>query len=166
MQKCLLLLWRLEAVLAGALLVLMVLLIFLSGVARTLGHPMNWTGDMATAFFAWACFLCADIAWRRNALMSIELVTQRLPAAWRRVCSVLSYSIIVFFLIYGIGYGLWLSWISRTRSFQGISEISYSWVTMSMPIGCMLLLLTAFLRVRDEFATGRRSVHQIASNIS
>jgi len=32
--------------------------------------------------------------------------------------------------------------VSRARSFQGIPEISYSWVTMSMPVGCLLLLVT------------------------
>ena len=38
-----------------------------------LGHPLNWTTDVATCLFAWACFLCADIAWRSNSLMAIEL---------------------------------------------------------------------------------------------
>ena len=42
----------------------MVALIFLGGVSRVLGYPLNWSTDFATAFFAWACFLCADIAWR------------------------------------------------------------------------------------------------------
>jgi len=46
--------------------------------------------------------------------------------------------------------GTWLAWASRARSFQGIPEISYSWVTMSLPIGGALLLLTTLLKVRDE----------------
>ena len=52
-----------------------------------------------------------------------------------------------------MGMGTWLSWISRARSFQGIPEISYSWVTMSMPVGAALLLVTAVLKVRAEFRT-------------
>ena len=62
----------------------------------------------------------------------------------------LSYAIIVAFLIYALVGGLYLSWISRARSFQGIPEVSYSWVTMSMPVGAVLLLITAFLKIRDE----------------
>ena len=54
------------------------------------------------------------------------------------------------FLIYALVGGLYLSWISRARSFQGIPEVSYSWVTMSMPVGAVLLLITAFLKIRDE----------------
>jgi TRAP-type C4-dicarboxylate transport system permease small subunit len=139
-----------EAVVAAAFLILMVILIFLSGVMRTFGHPINWSNDAATCLFAWACFLCADIAWRKNALMSIELVTQRLPLTLQRVCTYCSYAIIVAFLLYVLVGGLWLSWISRARSFQGIPEVSYSWVTMSMPVGAVLLLITAFRKIQAE----------------
>lgn len=139
-----------EAIVAAALLVLMVALIFLGGVMRMLGHPINWSGDAATCFFAWACFLCADIAWRNNSLMSIDLVTARLPDNLRRLCAYLSYAIIVAFLVYVLIGGVYLSWVSRARSFQGIPEISYSWVTMSMPVGALLLLITAVLKIREE----------------
>lgn len=139
-----------EAIVAAALLVLMVVLIFLGGVMRMLGHPINWSGDAATAFFAWACFLCADIAWRNNSLMSIDLVTARLPAHLRRICAYLSYAIIIAFLLYVLIGGIHLSWVSRARSFQGIPSVSYSWVTLSMPVGAILLLITAGLKLREE----------------
>jgi TRAP-type C4-dicarboxylate transport system permease small subunit len=145
-----------EAFVAAALLVLMVLLIFLGGVMRTFGHPINWSNDAATAFFAWACFLCADIAWRRNSLMSIDLVTNLLPERLQSWCRHANYAIIALFLVYVIGAGAWLSWISRARSFQGIPEVSYSWVTMSLPVGGALLLITTILKVKDEIGRTRR----------
>ena len=141
-----------EAFVAAAFLVFMVLLIFLGGVLRMLGHPINWSGDFATAFFAWACFLAADIAWRRNSLMSIRVLTERLPPAIQSGLRLLNYAIISTFLIYLIVMGAHLSWISRVRSFQGIPEISYSWVTMSLPVGWLLLLITTILKVRDEWS--------------
>lgn len=141
---------RLEVWLAGLFLVLMVVLIFLGGVMRMLGHPINWAGDFATCLFAWACFLCADIAWRRNSLMSIELLTMRLPPAAQAACRYFNYAVIGAFLAYGVIWGTSLSWLSRARSFQGIPEISYSWVTMSMPVGCLLLLVTTLLKLRAE----------------
>ena len=72
---------RWEARIAGTFLVLMVVLIFAGGAARLAGYPQNWTTDAATCLFAWACFLCADIAWRRDSLMSIDLIVERLPEA-------------------------------------------------------------------------------------
>jgi TRAP-type C4-dicarboxylate transport system permease small subunit len=139
-----------EALVAAAFLVLMVVLIFLGGVMRMLGNPINWSSDAATCLFAWACFLCADIAWRNNSLMSIEVLTNRLPAYLQTACRMLNYAIITAFLLYLIVLGLYLSWISRIRSFQGIPEISYSWVTMSLPVGAMLLLITTALKMRAE----------------
>jgi len=140
---------RLEAILAGIFLLLMVGLIFTGGVARLMRNPLNWTIDLATCFFAWACFLCADIAWRNNSLMSINLVAERAPERVRQALSYLNFLIISVFLVYLIYSGLLLSWVSRARSFNGIPGVSYSWVTMSLPVGATLLLITTLLKVRE-----------------
>ena len=147
-----------EALVAAVFLVLMVVLIFLGGVMRMLGHPINWSSDVATALFAWACFLCADIAWRRNSLMAIEVLTSRFPARIATAFRMLNYALITAFLLYLVVMGTYLAWISRIRSFQGIPEISYSWVTMSLPVGALLLLITTALRcaeLRGEHAENR-----------
>ena len=62
--------------------------------------------DAATCLFAWACFLCADIAWRNNSLMSIEMLTNRLPRGCRPLCRLLNYALITAFLVYLIVMGI------------------------------------------------------------
>lgn len=151
---------KVEAAIAGTFLVLMVALIFLGGVARMVHHPLNWTTDLATCLFAWACFLCADVAWRNNGLMSVELLTERLPLSGQKLLAYCNYLIISGFLLYVAGAGLWLSYVSRARSFQGIPGVSYSWITMSFPVGATLLLITTVLKIRDlrrSGASGRPS---------
>jgi TRAP-type transport system small permease protein len=139
-----------EAVVAGTFLIGMVLLIFVGGLARLAGMPLNWTTDLATCLFAWACFLSADIAWRRNSLMAIEFLPARLPAKAQRLLRLANYLVISVFLLYLMVMGTWLAWTSRARSFQGIPEISYAWVTMSAAVGGLLLLVTTLLKIRDE----------------
>lgn len=139
-----------EVFIAAVFLILMVALIFLGGVMRMLGQPINWSSDVATALFAWACFLCADIAWRNNGLMAVDVLTARLPARLQAACRMLNYGVITVFLLYLIVMGTYLSWISRIRSFQGIPEVSYSWVTASLPVGALLLLITTLGKVRSE----------------
>ena len=51
--------------------------------------------------------------------------------------------------MYVIYTGILLSYVSRARSFQGIPEVSYSWVTMSLPVGGGLLLITTLLKLRE-----------------
>ena len=140
---------KLEAILAGLFLLLMAVLIFTGGIARLLHHPLNWTIDLSTCFFAWATFLCADIAWRRDALMSIDVLTSRVPARVERALTYASYLIIAGFLCYVIYSGAVLSRVSWARSFQGIPGVSYSWVTMSISVGGALLLVTTLLKLRD-----------------
>jgi TRAP-type C4-dicarboxylate transport system permease small subunit len=139
-----------EAVIAAAFLILMVALIFIGGVTRMWGMPLVWTTDFATCFFAWACFLCADVAWRNDNLISIRLVADRLPKQMQMLVTFINYALIVLFLVYLIWTGLKLSYVSSARSFQGIPEISYSWITMSLPVGAALLLITTILKFRNE----------------
>lgn len=141
---------RIEALIAGSFLILMVLLIFGGAIARMLRMPQNWTTEAATGLFAWACFLCADIAWRRNSLMAIEVVTDRLSPGLQQALRLLNYALIVAFLTYLIWMGFKLSWTSRFRTFQGIPGMSYSWVTASLPCGAVLLLLTTISKIRAE----------------
>jgi len=144
-----------EAVLAQFFLVVMVVLIFSAGIARLIGHPINWTIDVATCVFAWACFLSADVAWRRGKLMSVDVITKHLSERAQRTFRMVNYAILTAFLLYLIPAGLYLAWVSRERSFQGIPQFSYSWVTMSVPVCGTLLLITTLLKLRDEFRDGR-----------
>ena len=74
------------------------------------------------------------------ALQALREIASRLTLAPRRWLRYVNLAIITLFLVHVIWLGLWLSWTSRVRSFQGIPEISYSWVTMSLPVGAGLLL--------------------------
>ena len=84
--------------------------------------------------------------------MAIEVLTSRLPERLSFVFRMANYALITAFLLYLIVMGVYLSWISRARSFQGIPEVSYSWVTLSLPVGAMLLLITTALKFRDDLA--------------
>lgn len=143
---------RAEAFLAATLLVAMVSLIFAGGVARMMATPINWTIDFATCFFAWATFLAADVAWRRDALMSVDLLPNALPERWRRGLRLVNVALIAAFLVFLIVAGAWLTWVSRSRSFQGIPEISFSFVTASLPVGAALLLVTTLTKARRMIA--------------
>src|SRR4030067_3604201 len=124
------------------------LLVFVAAVGRTLYYPLNWAMDAATFLFAWTVFLGADAGMRLDRLFCIEVITSKLPQKAQLYFKFINYIIIVIFLVGMIGYGLWLSYTTRLRTFQGIPGFSYSWVTLSVPIGCALMLITAILKIK------------------
>jgi TRAP-type C4-dicarboxylate transport system permease small subunit len=124
------------------------LLVFVAAVARSLHYPLNWAMDAATFLFAWTVFLGADAAMRLDRLFCIEVITSKLPARAQLYLKFTNYLVIAVFLVGMIGYGLWLSYTTRLRTFQGIPGFSYTWVTLSVPIGCALMLITATLKLK------------------
>jgi len=89
-----------------------------------------------------------------DSLMAIDLVTDRLPPRLRSWLTMLNYALITAFLVYLISFGVYLSWVSRIRSFQGMPGVSYSLVTMSLPVGAFLLLITTIGKVQGELRGG------------
>ena len=124
-------------------------LVLLSAIMRSVGMPLQWAIDVATFLFAWCVFLGSDIAMRNDKLFSIDVLTSKLPKKWQHYFKILNYYIIIGFLGSLIFYGLQLSYTTRLRTFQGIPGFSYTWVTLSVPVGCLLMLVTAILKVRQ-----------------
>ena len=137
-----------EILLAECALGILSLLVFAAAVGRFLYYPLNWAMDAATFLFAWTVFLGADAAMRLDRLFCIELITMKLSQKAQLYLKFINYAIIVIFLVGMIGYGSYLSYTTRLRTFQGIPGFSYTWVTLSVPIGCALMLITAILRIK------------------
>lgn len=138
---------QMEGLIAGVFLVTMVMLVFVAGVGRAIGFPIRWAMDMSTFLFAWAVFFSADIAMRNNRHVSVKEFINRLPKKLHYYIVLLNYFIIVVFLSFLISYGFLLSYTTRFRAFQGIPGFSYTWVTLSMPVGGIFLLITTILKI-------------------
>ncbi len=145
------LLCQFEALVARLTLWGMVILIFLAGVARLLKDPINWAVDMSTCLFAWSCFLSADVAWRENKLMNVDVLVRLYPEKLQRSVKWFNYVVLIAFFLYLIIFGLWLSSTTRERTFQGIPGFSYTWVTLSVPVGAFFLLMTAILKMKNGY---------------
>lgn len=135
----------------------MVILIFSAAIARLLKNPINWAIDMSACLFAWSCFLSADVAWREGKLMNVDILIKGLPDGIRRKIFLLNYLIIGAFLLYLVVFGVWLSYTTRARTFQGIPGFSYTWVTLSVPVGALLLLITTILKLKEELQRTRET---------
>ena len=62
----------------------------------------------------------------------------------------INYILITVFLVICIVYGFNLSIVNAARKYNTL-YISYSWATVSCPIGCCLMLITSLKRVFEFF---------------
>jgi TRAP-type C4-dicarboxylate transport system permease small subunit len=146
-----------EAFVARITLWGMVILIFAAGIARLLKYPINWAIDLSTCLFAWSCFFSGDIAWRENKMMCVNVFVQLFPEKFRRYFEMFNYIVIMAFSIYITFFGIQLSYTSRERTFQGIPNFSYTWVTISLPIGAIFILMTGILKMKSNFRQNNKT---------
>jgi len=135
-------------------LALLTALVIGAAVMRSVGMPIMWAIDGATFLFAWCVFLGGDIAMRNDRLVCIDVLTCKLSKKYQHYLKIINYSIISVFLASLIVYGIKLAYATRLRTFQGIPDVSYTWVTLAVPVGCLLMLVTAIIKIRTLMKNG------------
>lgn len=126
-------------------------LIFVSAIMRYLRMPINWSLEISLFLFAWCVFLSADVSLREDRLVRLDMLTSRLPKRVEHFLSLLSYSIIILFLFAMVYYGFILSWKTRVRTFLGIPNFSYTWVTLSLPVAALLMIVSTSIKLHGFY---------------
>lgn len=130
-----------ELAIAAALLVAIVVLVFAAAIMRFFGRPLIWSVDLAQLLFIWLCFFGANRALRLKAHLGIDLIVARLPHALRLRLEFIVSAIIIVFLAWLAVEGVRLALQNIERQF-GDSGLSYAWVTIAVPVGCVILIGT------------------------
>lgn len=96
---------KIEEILAGGMLILISVLVFLSAVARTIGMPVNWAQDVSLLAFAWLTFIGSDIIAKSGSLIRIDMLADKLPASVQKILTLIFDVMMVLFLLILIVYG-------------------------------------------------------------
>jgi len=126
--------------------------------------PINWGLDIALLLFTWSTFLGADIAFREDKLINVDILFLKMPKSLQRPLELVIYIIIFIFLSALIYLGAILSVFTWPRTFQGIPALSYTWVTISVPVCSFLMIITTVIKMYKKFIlNSKRSTEVIAS---
>jgi len=137
-----------EEVLTNLFLVAITGLVFLSAVARTIHHPLNWAVDISLLLFAWEVFLGGDIAIRNTKLIGVEIIADKLPNWMQKMLSISFFCMIIGFCLFLTFFGIKLSAENTKRLFQ-VLPISYSWCTLCVPVGCFFMAVSSCLKIHE-----------------
>lgn len=132
-------------------------LVFFSAILRTFGRPINWAEDISLLLFAWLVFIGGDVVIRENKLISVDMFLNKLPSAWRTALNVLFYIAMLAFLYFMVRYGFQLLMTNRRRMFMS-TNLSYSWCTLSVPVGSILMAVSILIRLVKTIRHGADSL--------
>jgi len=138
-------------VLASFFLAAIVVLVFLAALSRWFNYPLIWSVDTAQLLFGWLCFFGADAAMRHNSHIGMDVLVRLLPQGAQRGIRMLLMLFAMFFLGIIAVYGFILCYHNYERLFNTI-PVSYSWATLSVPVGCLLMLRTMVEQFLGEYA--------------
>lgn len=141
----------LENVVANLLLLAIMVLVFVSAVSRFFDAPLNWAQDVCLVAFTWMIFLGADIAIRGPGFIGIDLFIKHLPKSVQKGLDILFKIVIIGFLcmlVYngGIAVSTSSAWARRITTLG----ISYAWVTMAVPVGSFLMIISTLTRLVES----------------
>lgn len=143
---------KIEELLAGGMLILISILVFLSAVARTVGTPINWAQDVSLLAFGWLTFIGSDIIAKSGSLIRIDMLVNMFPKGVQKILMLIFDIFMVLFLLILIVYGFLLVSQSWNRTFNTL-KLSYAWCTLAVPVGSLLMIFTMTGRLIRDIKT-------------
>jgi len=131
-----------EDFLARAFLAGCAALVFVAAVSRAFGAPVLWAIDVAMLLFIWCSFFGADAALRKKQHIIIDIVVRLFPQKLQRALLITHWTVMIAFLLTLVVLGVELTMLNVQRP-MGDTEISYAYVTAAVPVGSLLMALTA-----------------------
>jgi TRAP-type C4-dicarboxylate transport system permease small subunit len=130
-----------ETWLSVVMLAAIIVLVFVSALMRTFKHPVIWSVDLAQLLFVWICMFGADAALKKRAHVGVDLIVKQLPVKIQNSVTLATYIVSILFLAFIVYYGVTLCLENYLRKYATL-QISYSFGTVAVPIGGILMILT------------------------
>lgn len=127
--------------LACALLVVICALGLWQVVSRfVLEQPTPWTEEAMRRLLIWCVMLGTVVAFRRGALVSVDLMLRKTRGATHRALRGLITAVSLAYLALILWYGVDITWRVRFQTFASM-ELSMAWAYAALPVGAALALL-------------------------
>jgi TRAP-type C4-dicarboxylate transport system permease small subunit len=113
-----------------------------------LSQPSSWTEEVMRRLLIWCVMLGVVVAFRRGALVSVDLMLRSSRGAWRRLVRGLIAAVSLAFLAVIVWYGIDLAWRVRFQTFASI-ELSMAWAYAALPTGALLSIVAVVAQYLD-----------------
>lgn len=124
----------------------MIIAVLIAAVGRSIGLPVASAPQTAQLFLIWTCMLGADLTLRAGNHIRVTALPDALGPRARAVLNLLLLLLMVPFLAFLAWYGVKLVTSNWSRPLA-TSGFSYGWVTLALPVGAVLMLISVARRL-------------------
>lgn len=147
-----------DRLLGGAVVILfgaIVVTILFEVVTRYIfNSPTDWSGALSRYLLAWMTFLGAALAYRLQAHIAIDIVTEYLSQRAARWLNGAVQAVVLIFLIALLIGGVSLVRATSDQMTPGL-DVPVAWAYLAIPVGSGLMILSAAGRVFSIWRRGR-----------
>lgn len=144
---------RTEEWLALLLLAGLSLSMLLTATMRAFGKPFAGGAEFAQFLFIWTTVLGANITLRRGGQIRVDAVVSLLPVPVAKFLSAICLLLMLGFLVLLVRHGFPLALRNWQRP-MGVGMLSYGYVTLALPVGAFLMIITLLRRVVSQGISG------------
>lgn len=133
--------YKIEKGVGGALLLLMLGLVFFATVGRYSGwYNMAWSDEASRYCMIWSVFVVAGLSAQRGQMFSIDIVSEKLPLKGQRIFAIVRLVLVLAFCAFCLVYGTKMM-IHQANIGQTSPSLKMPmWIMYScVPFGCLLL---------------------------
>ena len=104
-------------------------------------QPSTWTEESMRRLLIWCVMLGVVAAFRRGALVSVDLMLRSSRGIWQRaVRSIITVASLAFLGVL-LRFGVELAWRVRFQTFASM-DLSMAWAYAALPVGAALAIVT------------------------
>jgi TRAP-type C4-dicarboxylate transport system permease small subunit len=113
-----------------------------------LSQPSTWTEEAMRRLLIWCVMLGVVAAFRRGALVSVDLMLRMSRGLWLRVVRLTITMSSLAFLGVLLWFGINLAWRVRFQTFASM-EMSMAWAYAALPVGAALAIVAVLAQHVD-----------------
>lgn len=141
---------KFEESITNLILLSIVGLVFFEVLVRAVGKPTTWSVGLAQLLFIWMIFIGANQALRKGVHVGVDALTDLLSKKIQSVITIIMHILVAFLLVFMIYYGMEMFFSNTGRLISG-TNIKYNYITLAIPVGCLLMLFTTIEQLIISF---------------
>jgi TRAP-type C4-dicarboxylate transport system permease small subunit len=115
-----------------------------------LSDPLTWVEEVSLLCVVWFVFIGGSSATKRNAHVGIDFVIALFPLAVQKAAFVVVHAVCYTSLSFMAWWG-WLLALQAKLKVTNMLRISYTYIDLAVPAGCILMMIHLTLSLRRNW---------------